>query len=115
MGFQVKKWNLEAAWTEADLQAQLDVVQEAKEKKDQLRAKAEKACWKKTDDKVAGSLPTKGFWDHPMMANKISCVREGKTKCTGISCYSAQNMFTMAMYDSANSMVPMTRCKTQLI
>jgi len=104
---EVKKWNLEAAWTEADLQAQLEVIQQAEDKKAQEKAKAEKACWgKKTDDQFGASA-----WQefhkrgssfpraNSMMDIKIKCVQQGKTKCTGISCYSAWNMFTESYYD----------------
>merc|ERR1719210_711698 len=108
---QVKKWNLEAAWTEADLQAQKEVIQQAEDKKAKEKAKAEKACWKKTDDKFGESAWQElskrgGFGDMgglrggaSMMDIKIKCVLQGKTKCTGISCYSAWNMFTESYYD----------------
>jgi len=107
---EVKKWNLEAAWTEADLQAQLEVVKKDEMNEADIKATAEKACWKKTDNKMGTSawqeFSKRGMFDRkkgapfddPMMS-KIMCVQQGKTKCTGISCYSAWNMFTEDYYD----------------
>jgi len=104
---EVDKWNLEAAWTEADLQAQLEAAQKAEDKKAQDKAKAKKACWKKTDNK-AGSGAWKeyqerglgsGGWDHDVMTTKIMCIRSGTDKCTGISCYTGKSIFTGALYD----------------
>jgi len=108
---QVKQWNLEGAWTEADRQAQLEAVQQAEDKEAKEKEEAENACWKKTDGKIHGDPPPRS-WDHPEVAIKAACVKEGKEKCTAISCYEGKNFYTNEPYNRCDTKGPNEQMKT---
>jgi len=84
---EMNSWNLDRAWTDADMEAQRKAANELAEKEAKEKEKAEKACWKKHDNKVAGR-EAGGFesWGLSLIDAKAKCAELGD-KCTAVSCY----------------------------
>jgi len=84
---EMKRWNLDRAWTKADMEAQRKAANQLEEEKAQEQKKEENKCWRKHNNKVAGREAS-GFevWAGTLIDTKIKCARMGD-KCTAVSCY----------------------------
>jgi len=99
---ETNSWNLDRAWTDADMEAQRKAANELAEKEAKEKEQAEKACWKKHDNKVAGQEAS-GFdyWPLKLIDAKAKCAKLGD-KCTAVSCY---KLWTLAgKYDDRCTM-----------
>jgi len=84
---EMNSWNLDRAWTEADMEEQRKAANELAEKEAKEKEKAEKSCWKKHDNKVAGrEVSGFDFWILSLADAKAKCAKQGD-KCTAVSCY----------------------------
>jgi len=83
----MERWNLDKAWTKADMEAQRKAADKLEAMQAQEAQKVEKACWKKHSSKVAGDLPGSfEAWPGSLVESKVSCTRMG-SKCGAVTCY----------------------------